>query len=298
MGMCYYDAKMLWEAHLRGVSFQRILTLGHQSLFLYDAELRALRNAYKAKAPTPPIVPLTGYKFGDYSDRFFREILSVATLEVLDYSGYQGATIIHDLNQPIPADLAGSFDAVVEAGTLEHIFNFPVAVGSLMRMVKVGGSIFLTTASNNLCGHGFYQFSPELIYRIFSPQNGFELRRVVFLEAKFAGTELSPIRRAYEVVDPKAVGMRVGLMSSRPVMITMEAQRIKDVDIFAPMPQQSDYAAMWNQQQVAATHKSVGRNLLRRIKKKLSLSWQNRIDGHRLNHLNSLANRKFYKRLS
>ena len=60
------------------------------------------------------------------------------------------------------------------------IFNFPVAIRNLMRMAKVGGQVFLTTPANNFCGHGFYQFSPELAYRIFALENGFEPASVVF----------------------------------------------------------------------------------------------------------------------
>jgi hypothetical protein len=47
---------------------------------------------------------------------------------------------------------------VIETGSLDHIFNFPVAISNLMQMTRVGGSVFLTTVANNLCGHGFSGF--------------------------------------------------------------------------------------------------------------------------------------------
>jgi hypothetical protein len=111
---------------------------------------------------------LPNYKWGEYADRFFKECLGVSDVNSLDYSSYEGADILHDLNQPVPANLKGRFDAVVEGGSLEHIFHFPIAVANLMQMTKVGGTIFASTVSNNLCGHGFYQFSPELIFRAIS----------------------------------------------------------------------------------------------------------------------------------
>ena len=43
-------------------------------------------------------------------------------------------------------------------------------------MLTVGGSIFVNTPANNMMGHGFYQFSPELMYRIFAEANGFDPR--------------------------------------------------------------------------------------------------------------------------
>ena len=67
-----------------------------------------------------------------------------------------------------------------------------------MKMVKSGGSLFITTVANNLCGHGFYQFSPELDVRIFTAENGFELGKVALYGAVFRDIELSAKRRAYE----------------------------------------------------------------------------------------------------
>ena len=38
-------------------------------------------------------------------------------------------------------ELHEQFDAVIEAGSLEQIFNFPILVGNLMRMLKTGGCL-------------------------------------------------------------------------------------------------------------------------------------------------------------
>jgi hypothetical protein len=45
-------------------------------------------------------------------------------------------------------------------------FNFPVALANAMKMAKIGGHFAARTPANNQCGHGFYQFSPGLFYRI------------------------------------------------------------------------------------------------------------------------------------
>ena len=296
MGLIFYDAKRLWEASLSGVSFERTLTVGHQQLFLHPSELKALRRAYQARPPRPLASPLANYQFGEYADRFCREFLGVTALESIDYSAYEGATIIHDMNKPIPESLRGRFDALIEAGSLEHIFNFPVAVENLMQMVKVGGTVFLTTVANNQCGHGFYQFSPELIYRVFSAENGFESGPVVFLEATFPGVEETPIRRAYTVVDPISVGCRVGLVSRRPIMMAVEARKIKNARPFAVAPQQSDYTVAWNGGMASSAGKTA--KLVRRIMKKLPLYWRRKLHGYYSNWKYSLRNRRFYRNVS
>src|ERR1700730_2098842 len=133
MGLTFHDAQRLWEARLSGVSFENILTCSHLQLFLHPAELEALRRDHRARSKRPPQVPLADYQFGEYADRFWKEFLDAKTQETLDYSAYEGASIVHDLNAPIPQSLKGRFDAVIEAGALEHIFNFPVAISNLMR---------------------------------------------------------------------------------------------------------------------------------------------------------------------
>src|ERR1700722_6972275 len=238
VGLTYYDAKRLCDARLSGASFENILTLAHLQLFLHPDELKSLR-----REPARVAEPLAGYQFGEFADRFFEQFLGTKTVRTLDYSAYEGASIVHDMNEPVPENFHGMFDAVIEAGSLEHIFNFPVAIRNLMVMAKVGGKVFLTTVANNLCGHGFYQFSPELIYRIFQPQNGFEPPSVVLLEATFPWVELTPIRAKYRVADPAQIGTRVGLQSSTPVMMIVDAKKISDVPPFRIAPQQSDYVA-------------------------------------------------------
>lgn len=246
MALLGHDARALCRARVRGVSFERTLTVGRLNLFLHPAELSALRSSWlDGVAGLPDGARLARYRLGDYADDFIRQCLGASTVTVIDHSDYEGADRVHDLNQPLPADLVEQFDAVIEAGTLEHVFNVPVAIASLMTAVKVGGSIFLTTPANNLCGHGFYQFSPELMYRVFSAENGFAIRDVTLLEARFPAVESTPIVRARRVADPAVVGRRVGLRSKRPVMMAVEATRVERRTPFAATPLQSDYVAKW-----------------------------------------------------
>ncbi len=237
MGIIYRQAKMLLDAHGAGVPMDHLLMIGHQSLLLHPSELREIRKSCPGALPD--------YKWGEYADRFFTECLGVSAVNALDYSSYEGADLLHDLNQPIPDKLKGRFDVIVEAGSLEHVFNFPIAISNLMQMTKVGGTIFASTVSNNLCGHGFYQFSPELIFRVFTVENGFALGKVLALEARYPGIELTPISNAFEVADPASSGDRVGLITKRPIMLCFTARKMEESRLFSRSPMQSDYAAAW-----------------------------------------------------
>jgi SAM-dependent methyltransferase len=164
----------------------------------------------------------------------------------IDHSGYEGASVAHDMNLPIPEALYNRFDAVIDGGTLEHIFNVPVALANSMKMLRPGGRFYALTPANNHCGHGFYQFSPEFFFRVFAGANGFELEHLFAIEHPYPGIELTSRRKVYAVSDPATVGGRVGLVTRRPVYLFVQALRRTQVEPFAEFPQQSDYASAWN----------------------------------------------------
>ena len=41
-------------------------------------------------------------------------------------------------------------------------------------LCKNGGTIIHSLPSNNNCGHGFWQFSPELFFSLYNEKNGFK----------------------------------------------------------------------------------------------------------------------------
>lgn len=297
MGICYWDAKVLWDAKARGASFGKALTIGRQALNLHPREVRAFRAACAKRHPEAPPV-LQDYAFYSYAEPFLREALRADQVDVMDYSDYEGATILQDLNVPVSIDLHGKYDAVIDGGSLEHIFNFPAAISNLMNMTAVGGRTFLFLPANNLCGHGFYQFSPELMFRVFSEQNGFELERVVMWEAAYPGVELTPGGAAWEVADPEKVNSRVGLISRGPVTMIVQARKTRQTDLFTSSPFQSDYSAIWKAHARSGTAASAAKSIALRVWKALPMVLKVRVKGWRQQRAFSFSNRAHYRLLS
>lgn len=235
MGLDTELVRLLLEAQRDGVHFKRCLTLGRQHYFVGNTETRRLLIEYDKDPKRYP--NLFSKQWPRYSEPFW-EVLGAEKLETLDASDFEGATIVHDLNQPVPATLREAFDAVIDAGTLEHVFHFPVAITNCMEMVRVGGHLILFTTANNFFGHGFYQFSPELFFRVLSRTNGFNMERVV-------AVEYGPHRRHYEVTDPETIRRRANLINCFPVLLYVQARRLEKKPLLAQIPQQSDYVAMW-----------------------------------------------------
>ncbi len=233
MGLDINAVQFLIAAKKRGAGFGRTLMLGRQGLNVFPAAMVSLleRNGFpteKFKAAGPECA---------YAEPFF-EALGAQQVDSLDNSDFEGAKFVHDLNRPIPPDWKEKFDAVMDGGTLEHVFNFPTGLRNSMELVREGGRLFFHTCANNLCGHGFYQFSPELFYRALSAENGFEVERMVI-------HRIGPYGRWYEVADPNAIRSRVELISFTPMHLLVQARRTGIKEIFAQAPQQSDYTALW-----------------------------------------------------
>jgi hypothetical protein len=230
----------------------------------------------------------------------------------MDISDYEQATIVHDLNFPTPANLHEKFDVVIDGGTLEHVFHVPVAMENCMKITKTGGHIVIITNTNNLVGHGFYQFSPELFYRIFSSENGFEVKRMVALEDTFGRSSLFGVKYDfpiqgpwYEVHDPDKVRKRNILITREPVVLLMLAKKIANVPIFKTVPRQSEYGAddqsVLNPTNQSRFGRSVISSLLNNFPEKFWREWLPRAAGlvdpfrvWRHHRRNSFGNKDFY----
>jgi SAM-dependent methyltransferase len=94
-------------------------------------------------------------------------------IKVLDFSNYQGAEIIHNLNDPLP-DKVQKFDLVIDNGTIEHCFNVGQAMMNIANLCKNNGKIFHLNPANWF-GHGFWNFNP-CTYFDFYGQNGFDVK--------------------------------------------------------------------------------------------------------------------------
>lgn len=227
MGFDKASCQVLIHARRRmGVELGDVLTLGRQELLVPQQELRTLLGDH----PPASDVPLDA---DGYAEPLFLA-LGARMVDSLDLSDYESATVLHDLNVPAPAHLHEAYDTIVDGGTIEHVFNFPNAIESCMRMLRIGGHYIGFTPANNSMGHGFYQFSPELYYRVFSPENGFEVQRMWLRSA----TDW------YEVADPDVLGRRGQLVSSVPLMLVVVAKKLRAMDRMRT-PQQSDYVKTW-----------------------------------------------------
>jgi hypothetical protein len=237
MGLDSNGIKLLLYAKSLGVDFSETVTIGRQYLYIEPSGLKEILSSFNYQVDDKNLELIFKENNG-YAETFFRYIGANIT-DSFDYSNYEGATHIHDMNLAIPDIYKDKYNVVIDGGALEHIFNFPVAIKNCMEMIKVGGYYLGITPGNNFMGHGFYQFSPELLFRIFTKENGYEVVKLIVFETSSS--------QWFSVQDPYELKERVTLENQFPLYILVIAKKLSSVEIFKNTPQQSDYSLMWNE---------------------------------------------------
>jgi hypothetical protein len=199
----------------------RVATVGRQALLLSKSQLqRVLKTApgvYSAK----------------YCEALLTDYFGATSVESFDNSDYQGATHIVDMNRPLT--ISNRYDTVIDGGCLEHIYNVVQALKNVSQICVEGGQILHISPANNFCGHGFWQFSPELFFSLYSETNGYSETEVLL-------ADLADERFWYQVRKPEN-GRRANIISSTPVYALVRTR--KKAAVSHDNVQQSDYVHAW-----------------------------------------------------
>lgn len=262
MGIDINGARLLLYAKKKGVRFGKVATIGRQGLHIDKTKLLSTLIRHKILDNSVDFENFWSRSSG-YSEPLFL-LLGAEEVVSFDFSDYEGATIAQDMNLIMDDSFKERFDVVFDGGSLEHVFNFPVAISNCMKIVKIDGYFISIVPVNNFSGHGFYQFSPELFFRIFCEANGFEMQQVIVYED-------TTHTNFYQVSDPEKVGMRVTLKNKKPAYIFIVAKKINNVEPFTKYPQQSDYVKLWEKTDSSHSENSLNlNNIMRLLIKKFS----------------------------
>jgi hypothetical protein len=268
--MAYFthDVRFLFSCLRRGASFKRVLVIGRTLLWVSPSDLCRAAKEFGIGMEMSVAERILTVNNG-YCEPFF-EFLGAEEVKALDVSNYEGAQLTHDLNEPIPESLSERFTAVVDGGSLEHVFNIVQAFKNCMELTAGGGSFLSLAPTNNFSGHGFHQLSPEFSYAALSEQNGFKVRRMLVHENR----KNAPV---YEVMNPREYKQRVMLCNKLPAFIKVWATRERIKPLFESFPQQPDWDNFW---QKKATHgqklsiKSKFRDIVRKLSPGLLSEYQ------------------------
>ena len=220
-----FDAVLLSFTHLTNKN--AALTLGRQGLHMSLDIINYILTNYGH-------LNLIDKVHGKYCEKLFEEF-GFNELDSLDYSSYEGASIIHDMNKPL--EVTKKYDYIYDGGTIEHIFNAPQVLENIINLLEIDGIFCSVTCNNNFSGHGMYQFSPEFFLSTLTPKYGMEIKELF----------IAKINSKYEnwinVNSYKGWRNNSRISTNEEVYIITVAKKISDVreNLILNPPQQYSY---------------------------------------------------------
>ncbi|HLI10770.1 MAG TPA: hypothetical protein VKY65_04145 [Alphaproteobacteria bacterium] len=148
MGIASYIAEAIIREHKFKPITGTVLLLGRQTMFFSPEKALALLRTHGIAVPDvrPEDIEIDRQTLqsgeGPFIlDEAFFKLLGVPKIRALDYSAYEGADIIHDLNRPIPDQLEGFADFILDGSTLDNMFSPAAGLMNIARMLKPGGRL-------------------------------------------------------------------------------------------------------------------------------------------------------------
>jgi hypothetical protein len=265
MGIDIHGLNFLRYAGPRG-AFGATVMIGRQSIYLSDTELRRRLRCDIQSVKDKYAEKLLIHEFG------------ASSVDSIDFSPYEGANLIHNFNNPVPESIHRKYDTIIDFGTLEHVFSVNQALRNCSLMGAPGAQILHVLPANNMCGHGFWQFSPEMFFSLYTEANGYAETEV------FLADVLKP--DTWFAVSRPSDGHRIMFGSRNEVYILVRAV-LKTAEFSHDTVQQSDYVTVWDAS-ASGINGDAGRpngRVKKTLKSKIEKKWHKlvgtRIDGLR-----------------
>jgi SAM-dependent methyltransferase len=225
-------ARLLFEEGRRRPFAGSVLELGRCYIYLTRAELGdwARRDGFRLSAGAADELshdPGLAAQ-GCVSDRAFFAALGFERVESLDLLADEAPTHVHDLNLPLPEELAGRFDVVFDTGTLIHVFDQRAAFRNLGLAVREGGRAIHYVPSTNHVDVGYFMHSPQL-FSDFYAANGWRVETLRFCEFEplwWRGRFEPPLWIAYDYVPGALDGLGIGGFGGRPAATWVVATKL------------------------------------------------------------------------
>ena len=193
MGIPKPIIRLLAREHKRQPFGASVLTLGRQNVMATTDEIQKILTSEGISPQSVRKEIPRGNNHPEWkntpSEKFTNDLFLFnslgLTVDSLDVSDFEGASIIANLNEPVDAKWHAQFDLVIDGGTIEHVFDVRQAMQNAVRLTKPGGRIIHFSPANNCMNHGFYQFSPTLFFDFYAANRFTNLRCFVCEESPF-----------------------------------------------------------------------------------------------------------------
>ena len=194
--------KLLVSEHAKQPISGNVLSLGKQSITVPLPKIKNIFQDYDCKINTnfkEQYDNTTRARSGGLDDESFFSLFGNINYRTLDVSNYENASIIHNLNFPIPKELEGQFDFIIDGGTFDHLFDIKTCFENVTKLLKPGGRILQWNAASNFANAAYISFSADFFYDYYA-LNSFADCRTFFAISHSMGAQNWLF---YEFIPPK-----------------------------------------------------------------------------------------------
>ncbi len=214
---------------------KRCLMLGVQTIDSdgFEVLLTAQKMGFELR---PEVYKLTRRQMQNEFDSYkFFHWLGFDDVKALDYSDYEGAELLADLNQPVEIDVTGKYDLVYNGGTLEHVYNVPQAMINIGSLLTDDGVVIHDGPAANFSNHGFYTFSPTF-FDDYYKSNGYDVEEL-YLFNHVEGNKSSEYRSIdCRINDPRAfLYNKIDLPCEVSLLVCVAQKNRKSTDGMVPI---------------------------------------------------------------
>lgn len=170
----------------------------------------------------------------EISDIEFFKSMGFDSINSLDFSDYEGADIIGNLNYKIN-DIKEKYDCIYDGGTLEHCFDIYQVLKNIVKLCKIGGKIIHHNPSSGSLEHGFFMPSACLYYDFYK-ENGLEISKLFILRSP----KWKPYKIEYYKYNPEDFKKQYAWDNNYKYYVYCIIKKIKEVNNFK-IPTQGFY---------------------------------------------------------
>ena len=185
MAIDYRMAKIILQEHkyrpIEGV----ILLVGRQTVTLTPDQARDLVKEEGIDIRPDALTEIDSETYGAdgrnlITDRAFFSLFSSAEMISLDVSDYEGASIVADLNQPIPERYYGCADFMFNGSCMDNLFDPASALKNMSRLLKVGGRVMHVEHGSPVQG-AYIMYSPAYFFDYYAANHFADCKTYVMM---------------------------------------------------------------------------------------------------------------------
>jgi hypothetical protein len=241
MGIAACGLNLLLELTRDTLLNGNCLQIGRQTVHLDREQLLALCRPWGLEAKADCLLGAKEV----IDDQIVFETLGFGSVESLDYSNYEKPSHLADLNEPVDQSLHNMYDFIYDGGSSEHIFDFPQVLSNYHSMLKVGGILAHAIPSTNHLDHGFYMFSPTLLWDYYLT-NKYKFLRAYLVEYNINSALRGASSRVW-LYEPINIKDPFSGWSGNSILNWFVVRKLSD-STSGVIPQQGYYRQVWGKE--------------------------------------------------